>query len=74
MQIDQRFIEWLNGPDFRLSYSTLKSVLSSPANFYCTIMEKLTKTEQESTPAQRFGTLIHTLVLEPETFLLKDCE
>ena len=31
-------------------------------------MEKLTKTEQEPTPAQRFGTLIHTLVLEPETF------
>ena len=68
MQIDQRFIDWLNGPDFRLSYSTLKSVLSSPANFYCTIMEKLTRTEQEPTPAQRFGTLIHTLVLEPETF------
>lgn len=46
------------------SCSLLKPMLTSPAHYQAQFFEV-----RESTPAMEFGTLIHTLVLEPHLFL-----
>jgi len=65
---NQLFIDWLSSPEFRLSFSTAKNLLESPAKFQWEITNKLMYEPDEPTEAMRLGTLIHTLVLEPHEF------
>jgi exodeoxyribonuclease VIII len=65
---NQIFMDWLSSPEFRLSFSTAKNLLESPAKFQWEITNKLMYEPDEPTEAMRLGTLIHTLVLEPHEF------
>jgi len=65
---NQLFIDWLSSPEFRLSFSTAKNLLDSPAKFQWEITNKLMYEPDEPTEAMRLGSLIHTLVLEPHEF------
>jgi exodeoxyribonuclease VIII len=65
---NQLFMDWLSSPEFRLSFSTAKNLLESPAKFQWEITNKLMYEPDEPTEAMRLGTLIHTLVLEPHEF------
>lgn len=61
------FLDWLSSPEFRLSFSTAKNLLESPAKFQWEVTNKLMYTPDEPTEAMRLGSLIHTLVLEAHT-------
>jgi exodeoxyribonuclease VIII len=65
---NQIFMDWLSSPEFRLSFSTAKNLLDSPAKFQWEITNKLMYEPDEPTEAMRLGSLIHTLVLEPHEF------
>ena len=45
-----------------ISSSNLKDILRSPAHY------KAAKQDKKTTPAMEFGTLVHTMLLEPELF------
>lgn len=51
---------------FHLSSSAVRLVLRSPAHFYSDFVLREAKTEQTS--AMKFGTLVHSLILEPQEF------
>jgi exodeoxyribonuclease VIII len=61
------FLDWLDSSEFRLSFSTAKNLLESPAKFQWEITNKLMYTPDEPTEAMRLGSLIHTLILEAHT-------
>jgi exodeoxyribonuclease VIII len=65
---NQVFMDWLSSPEFRLSFSTAKNLLDSPAKFSWEITNKLMYEQDEPTESMRLGSLIHTLVLEPHEF------
>jgi len=65
---NQLFMDWLSSPEFRLSFSTAKNLLDSPAKFQWEVTNKLMYEPDEPTESMRLGSLIHTLVLEPHEF------
>jgi exodeoxyribonuclease VIII len=62
------FMDWLSSPEFRLSFSTAKNLLESPAKFQWEITNKLMYEPDEPTESMRLGSLVHTLILEPQEF------
>lgn len=65
---NQLFMDWLSSPEFRLSFSTAKNLLDSPAKFQWEVTNKLMYEPDEPTESMRLGSLIHTLILEPHEF------
>jgi exodeoxyribonuclease VIII len=65
------FLDWLSSPEFRLSFSTAKNLLDSPAKFQWEITNKLMYEPDEPTESMRLGSLIHALILEPHNFATK---
>lgn len=51
-----------------LSKSQLQEFLVCPANYYGLYLDPNRRPSKDETAGQRAGTLLHTLVLEPETF------